>query len=169
MFFWDPTYLMVLPALLLAFWAQSRVSKNYKKYKQVANRRGMTGVATARWILDQNNLQNVSIEMSKGRLSDHYDPRSKTVRLSPDNYNGASLAAVAIAAHECGHAIQDAREYTPLRLRTAILPVANIGSWAAFPLFIAGFIFQWTGLIQLGIAFFCHGGPLSGDNITRRV
>ena len=154
MFFWDPTFILLIPALLLGLYAQAKVRSNFKKYSAVANSQGLDGARTARLILDQNQLQNVGVEKVAGKLSDHYDPKAKMVRLSKSNFSGKSIASVAIAAHECGHAIQDSKEYIPLKFRTALLPVANIGSWAFFPLFILGMLFSMTGLLQLGIIFF---------------
>lgn len=154
MFFWDPTIVLLIPALLLALYAQFKVKANFRKYKKIGNREQISGAKMARWILDKHDLQNVAVVMTKGRLSDHYDPRSKTVALSPDCYQGTSIASVAVAAHECGHAIQDSLDYIPLKFRTAILPAANIGSWAAFPLFLIGFLFSIFSLVKLGILFF---------------
>lgn len=154
MFFWDPTMVLLIPALLLAFYAQFKVKANFRKYKKIGNRQQISGAKIARRILDKYDLQNVAVEMVQGNLSDHYDPRSKTVALSPESYQGTSIASMAVAAHECGHAIQDSLDYAPLKFRTAILPVANIGSRAAFPLFLIGFFFSIFSLVKLGIIFF---------------
>jgi len=152
--FLDPTFLLLIPALALAFFAHLRVRSAFKKYSQIPNRRGMTGYQAARRILEMNNLHDVNVEEVQGTLSDHYDPRDRTVRLSTDNYRGASLAALSVAAHEVGHAIQHATGYSPLKIRHSILPVTNLGSWAAFPLFMIGFLFRSPLMMDLGILFF---------------
>ena len=154
MFFWDPTMILLIPALILAFYAQFKVRSAYKKFSQVRNMRGMTGYQAAMHILQMNNLSEVNVEEVPGQLSDHYDPRDKTVRLSSENFRGASVAAVSIAAHEVGHAIQDAVGYAPLKFRHSILPMTNIGSWVALPLFFAGFIFGNSLLVDIGIILF---------------
>lgn len=140
--------------MLLAFWAQYRVSSTFKKYSQIRTSSYRTGAQVARALLDANGLFHVPVEASHGHLSDHYDPRSRAVRLSPDVYQGASVASLGVAAHEVGHAIQHAQNYAPLTLRHTFVPVANIGSTLAFPLLIGGFIFNFAGLILLGIVFF---------------
>jgi len=154
MFLFHPTTLLLIPAFLLAFYAQYKVKKAYKKYSAVGNAKRINGHDAAVYLLQQNGLTDVAVEEVGGELSDHYDPRDKTVRLSAANFQGSSLAAVSIAAHEVGHAIQHAKGYKPLEVRAAILPVTNIGSMLAFPLIFAGFFFQATSLVTLGIAFF---------------
>jgi Zn-dependent membrane protease YugP len=160
MFFYDPTWLLLIPALLLALWAQSRVKTTYARYSQVASAAGVPGARVARELLDRNGLHEVRVEEVTGQLSDHYDPRSRTVRLSSDNYHQPSLAALAVAAHECGHAVQHARSYAPLAFRTGLFPVASLGSSLAIPLIIIGFLFGSGGaggsllLMDLGIVFF---------------
>ncbi len=155
MFLYDPTYLLLIPAIILAMWSQSRVKSTYAKYSRIRSQRGLSGAQVAERILRDNGIHNVRVEETQGVLSDHYDPTTRTVRLSPHNYRADSLAAVAVAAHECGHAIQHARAYSPLALRSAILPVANIGSspliWV---LVMAGFLFSFPALIDAGIVFF---------------
>jgi Zn-dependent membrane protease YugP len=152
--FWDPTMILLIPAIILAIWAQMRVSSTYNKYSKVPAASGITGAQAAKSILEQNGVYNVGVESVEGRLSDHYDPRSKTVRLSTDNYRGRSLSAIAIAAHEVGHAIQDNNDYVPLKIRHSILPATNIGSWAAFPLFIIGMFLNTPFLMDVGIILF---------------
>lgn len=148
----DLSYLMiVVPALLLGLWAQSRVQSTYNRYSQVYSSRGYTGAQAARYILDQNGLADVVIERISGNLTDHYDPRSNVVRLSDGVYSSPSIAAVGIAAHECGHAVQHATHYTPLKLRNAIIPITNIGSKAAVPLILVGMIFSLYPLVMIGI------------------
>jgi Zn-dependent membrane protease YugP len=154
MFFWDPTMILLIPALILAFYAQYKVRSAFRKFSQVRNMRGMTGYQAAKHILHMNNLSDVGVEEVAGSLSDHYDPRDKTVRLSSENFHGASLAAVSIAAHEVGHAIQHAVGYAPLQIRHSILPMTNIGSRAAFPLFIIGFLFGSPLFVDIGIVLF---------------
>lgn len=154
MFFWDPTFILLIPALMLAFYAQMRVKKAFREQSQVRNAYGLTGYQAALELLRLNGIADVEVEEVKGSLSDHYDPRSKKVRLSSDNYRNASLAAVSVAAHEVGHAIQHANGYFPLRIRHSILPVTSIGSWLAFPLFLIGFLFQTPLLMDIGILFF---------------
>ncbi len=153
-FLWDPTMILLIPAILLAIWAQMRVSSVYSKYSRISSVREITGAKVAKFLLEYNSVYDVKIEAVEGKLSDHYDPRSKTVRLSTDNFRGRSLSAVAVAAHEVGHAIQDYTGYIPLRLRHSILPATNIGSWAAFPLFFIGFLFNTPLLMDVGIILF---------------
>lgn len=154
MFFFDPTMVILIPALILAFWANSLVKTNYRKYKQVKNNIGMTGGDVALHILQKNGIFDVPVIAVEGELTDHYEPRKREVRLSKDIYYGESVSAVAIAAHEVGHALQHANSYVPLQVRHAIFPVARLGSSAAFPLFFIGFIFSTPMLMNLGIAFF---------------
>jgi len=151
--FFDPVYfLFVAPAILLALWAQFRVQANYAAAQQVPA--PLSGAAAARHVLDSAGLHDVGIEMIPGQLSDHYDPRDKVLRLSQDVYQNRSLAAVGIAAHEAGHAIQDAHQYVPLVVRNAAVPVANFGSGFSVLLLILGFVLQAGALIWAGIALF---------------
>ncbi len=153
-FIFDPTFLLLVPALILAVWAQSKVKSAFSRYSSVNARRGVTASDAVRTILDSNGLQNVSVERIRGSLTDHYDPRSKVLRLSDSVIDSRSIAAIGVAAHEAGHAIQDARGYVPLRLRNAFVPVAGIGSSMALPLFFIGFLFGTPLLMDLGIIFF---------------
>jgi hypothetical protein len=146
--------ILLIPAIILAIWAQMRVSSTYAKYSKILSARGTTGAETAKFLLEHNGLHDIKIEEVEGKLSDHYDPRSKTVRLSIDNYKGRSLSAVAVAAHEVGHAVQHGTGYVPLKIRHSILPATNLGSWAAFPLFIIGFLFNTPLLMDIGIILF---------------
>ncbi|SEP67481.1 zinc metallopeptidase [Piscibacillus halophilus] len=139
--------------LILPLWAQSKVKNTYKKYMKVPNSSGMSGADVARRILQENGIYDVRVEETKGFLSDHYDPRKKVVRLSSHNYHQHSKAAAAIAAHEVGHAIQDAEEYAFLRFRHALVPVASLGSNMSFFLILAGIILGATGLVGIGIVF----------------
>ena len=155
MFFWgDPTFILLIPVLILAFYAQAKVSGNYKKYMQVLSSVNMTGEEVARTILERNGLVNVKIVPTEGYLSDHYDPRISEVHLSKEVFYGRSISSLSIAAHECGHALQHASGYSGILIRASILPIANIGSWLAFPLFLAGLFFSITGLMDLGIILF---------------
>ncbi|WP_170007457.1 zinc metallopeptidase [Bacillus fonticola] len=140
--------------LIVPLWANMRVKNTYKKYSKVASSSGLTGYEVARKILNDNGLYDVQIEETRGKLSDHYDPRSKVVRLSSGNYHGRSVAAAAISAHEVGHAIQDAERYAFLRFRHTLVPVANLGSNFSMILIIAGMLFSATNLLLLGIIFF---------------
>ncbi|MCK5032569.1 MAG: zinc metallopeptidase [Calditrichia bacterium] len=153
-FMFDSTMILLLPAIALAIWAQIRVKSAFKKYSKINSSQGYTGVKVAEYLLQQNGITDVQVESVEGTLSDHYDPRTKKVRLSANNYKGSSLAALAVSAHEVGHAIQHNKGYVPLQIRHSILPVTNIGSWAAFPLFFIGFFFQYPMLMDLGIIFF---------------
>lgn len=154
MWFWDPTMILLIPALILAVYAQTKVKSTYAKYNKIKNFRGLSGYQAAREILKINGIHDVEVEETEGVLSDHYDPRVKKVRLSTGNYRGTSLASVAVAAHECGHVIQHHTGYIPLQLRHAILPVTNFGSWLAFPLFILGLFLRTPFLMDLGILFY---------------
>lgn len=154
---WDPTFVILLPAVLLALYAQIRVTTAYNRYSQVPIHNGMTGAQVAEEILRRNGLSGVQVERIDGMLSDHYDPRTRVLRLSSGVHDGASVASAGVAAHETGHALQHAQEYAPLALRSAIVPVSQFGSWLAWPIFLIGFIFpsslSWT-LMQLGILIF---------------
>lgn len=154
MFFWDPTYIIVLPALLLAIYAQFRVQSTYRRFSQVPISNGLTGAQVAQEILRRNGLSDVEIDRTDGVLSDHYDPRNRTLSLSPDVHDGVSVAAAGVAAHETGHAIQHARGYAPLALRSAMVPTVQFGSWLAWPIFIIGFLFHSGTMLQLGILIF---------------
>jgi len=154
MFFWDPTYVIVLPAILLALYAQFRVQSTYARYSQIPIQNGLTGAQVAGEILRRNGLSSVQIERIDGMLSDNYDPRTRVLRLSTDVHDGVSVASAGVAAHETGHAIQDARHYAPLGLRSAMVPVTQYGSWLAFPIFILGFFFHSGTMMQFGILIF---------------
>ncbi|KAB7672943.1 zinc metallopeptidase [Bacillus sp. B1-b2] len=143
--------------LLVPLWAQMKVKSAYKKYSKVSTSSQMTGREVARRILDSNGLYDVSIEETRGVLSDHYDPRSKVVRLSSNNYHGHSVAAAAIAAHEVGHAIQDQQSYSFLKFRSALVPVASFGSNASWIFILLGMFTQLSGLLLLGIVLMAAG------------
>lgn len=154
-FMFDPMYFVfLLPGLIFMLWAQSKVRGTYAKYSQVSNMAGVSGAQAARLVLDRNGLQGVAIEPVAGELSDHYDPRKRVLRLSEGVYNRRSVAAVAIAAHEAGHAIQHAQSYAPLKARTAIVPAVNIGSNLGFIVLIIGVIAGSMTLGWVGVALF---------------
>ncbi|MBN1574031.1 MAG: zinc metallopeptidase [Deltaproteobacteria bacterium] len=161
MLYFDPIYfIMVGPALLLSVYASLKVKRAFGKYSKVATASGLTGAQAAANMLRREGLNDVEIEETKGFLSDHYDPRTKTLRLSPDVYSGRSVASVGVAAHEAGHALQDAHGYTPLKFRSAIVPMASIGSKLAWPLLIIGGIIMYAGsvfglvMVKVGIILF---------------
>ena len=155
MFFDSYYFLLVVPAMLLAFWAQGRVNSTFRRFSQQAVRSGMTGADAAEAVLRQNGVSGVRIEPVEGELTDHYDPRENVIRLSRPVYGASTVAAVGVAAHEAGHAVQYAVGYGPIRLRTAIIPVTRFGSALAMPLVIAGLIFSYEPLFAAGILFFC--------------
>ena len=139
--------------IIIPIYAQMKVKSAYKKYSQVPASNGYTGAEVARKILDENGLYNVRVEETSGVLSDHYDPTSKVVRLSSSNYHGHSLAGTAVAAHEVGHAIQDKEDYSPMRIRHKLVPVANIGSNFSWILILAGLLLGMTNLAWVGVLF----------------
>ena len=149
---WDPTYWLVLIGALLCLGASALVNSTMRKYSRVCNSYGITGAEAARRILNQEGLYNVQIECLSNGSGDHYDPRTNTVRLSYDNFTQASVTAVGVAAHECGHAIQHAKGYAPLSIRSALVPVVNIGSTLGLPIILLGVLFGYSQtLIQIGI------------------
>ena len=153
-FYFDPTMLIVLPGLLLALWAQFRVQSTYAKYSRVRSVRGRTAAEVARQILDDHGLGYVQVDRIGGKLTDNYDPRSNIVHLSQEVYGSSSIAAIGVAAHECGHAVQHAEEYGPLKLRSAIIPITNLGSSLSIPLFLIGLLFNFSILMNIGILLF---------------
>ena len=145
--FWgDWTVLVLIPAMIFAFWAQINVQMTFSRFKQVRNRRRLTAADVARRILDANGLNYVQIQRVSGELTDHYDPRAQVVRLSDSVYDSTSVAAIGVAAHEVGHACQHAEDYVPLRIRSAIIPMTRIGSMLAMPVFILGLLFAQLSL-----------------------
>lgn len=156
-YYYDPTYSLVLIGLLLCLAASARVRSTYAKYGRVRSRSGLTGREAAERILRSAGIYDVRIEHVSGNLTDHFDPRNRVLRLSDATYQSASVVAVGVAAHECGHAIQHSRGYAPLKLRSAIVPVANFGSAIAWPLILLGLLFNSRSsylLIQIGILAF---------------
>ncbi|HMP89642.1 MAG TPA: zinc metallopeptidase [Kiritimatiellia bacterium] len=153
--FIDPTYfLFALPGLILAMLATMKVKSTFHKYSRYASSSGLTGAQAARRVLQAEGVYDVKIEMSQGFLSDHYDPRNNTLRLSPDVYNSPSLAAIGVACHEAGHALQKAHDYAPLTMRSTLVPLTSFGSQLAMPVFVIGMIAGMPFLINLGIWLF---------------
>ncbi len=152
----DWTYLMVLVGAILSMAASAKVNSTFQKYARVRSMAGITGAQAARKILDKNGLYEIPIEHVRGNLSDHYDPASRVLRLSDSTYNSTSVAAIGVAAHECGHALQHKEGYGPLKLRTAIVPAANLGSRLGLPIILLGVIFGGGGslLVNIGIWVF---------------
>lgn len=155
-YYFDPTWILVIIGAILSMAASAKVNSTFSKYSKVRSMTGMTGAEAAQRLLNSQGIYDVQVRSVRGSLTDHYDPRTKTVNLSESVYGATSVAAIGVAAHECGHAIQDNVGYVPLRLRGAIVPVANIGSQAAFPLIILGVIIGGMGspLVKIGLILF---------------
>lgn len=153
--YWDSTIIILIPAIIFSIAAQIMVKSAFSKYSKVRNSRGLTGADAAREILDRNGLTNVRIEHISGSLTDHYDPKANVIRLSDDVYGSATVAAVGVAAHEAGHAVQYAEGYYPIKIRNAIIPVTRFGSSLSTPLVILGLVLSWDFLITAGILLFC--------------
>lgn len=154
----DPTYILVLIGVLISLWASARVKSTYSKYSRVRSMSGFTGAQVAEKILQVNGIYDVRVEHVSGELTDHYDPKNRVLRLSDVVYGSTSVAALGVAAHECGHAVQDDKNYFPLRFRNALVPVANFGTQAAWPIILIGLIFTSSSfLINLGILLFSLG------------
>lgn len=155
-YYFDPTWILVIIGAVLSMAASARVNSTFSKYSKIRSMTGMTGAQAASRLLNSQGIYDVQVREVRGQLTDHYDPRTKTVNLSESVYGSTSVAAIGVAAHECGHAMQDNTGYVPLRLRGAIVPVANIGSHAAFPLIILGVIIGGMGspLVNIGLILF---------------
>ena len=153
-FYYDWTVLIVLPALIISVWAQIKVSTTYNRCSRISTRSGLTGAAAARKILDAHGLYDVQIEHVQGHLTDHYDPTANVIRLSDSVYDAPTAAAVGVAAHEAGHAVQYAENYFPIRVRSAIIPVTRFGSMLSIPIFMIGLIFASDLLLLLGIVLY---------------
>lgn len=193
---WDPTMIILIPAIIVSLWAQMKVQGAFSKYSRVMSSSGLNGAAVARQLLNKSGIHDVEVEMIGGNLTDHYDPRQKKLRLSQQVYGSSSLAALGVAAHETGHAIQHHTGYFPLEFRNNLVPVASIGSNLAFPLLLLGIILGMPGLARLGVYAFTlvvlfqlvtlpvefnassravalleHGGFISGHEVgaTRKV
>ena len=154
MFYFDSTLILLLPGLFLGLWAQFKVRSAYEKYAKVRTRRGVPASELVRYLLQKNGMNDIAVAQVAGSLTDHFDPKTDTLRLSEEVYGSDSVSAVGIAAHEAGHALQKIEGYGPLALRTAIVPVVNIGSYLSWPLFIAGLAFSFDPLVTAGIAVF---------------
>ena len=152
----DPTIFLVLIGVLLSLWAQNRVNSTFARYSRVRSFSGMTGAEAARRLLNVQGIYDVTVQPVSGKLTDHYDPRTKVVKLSDSVYNATSVAAIGVAAHECGHAMQHNEGYGPLRFRSALVPVANFGSQLSWPMILLGILFGGLGspLVQVGILMF---------------
>jgi hypothetical protein len=150
MFFSPLFWILAIPGLLLGLWAQSRVKSNFNKYGKVRTLRNVSGAQVARDLLDAQGLYDVAVEETQGMLSDHYDPRTRVLRLSPEVYRTPSVAAAGIAAHEMGHALQHAKGYAPLQLRSTLVPATQFGSNLAPMIFMGGFLLQWLGAASIG-------------------
>lgn len=154
MYYFDPTYIFIIIGAVICMIASANVNRTFKKYSKRSNSRGMTGEQVALQILREAGIQDVSIECVSGDLTDHYDPRNKVLRLSDSVYGSTSVAAIGVAAHECGHAIQHQVGYVPIQIRNMIVPAVNIGSKLSWPIILMGFIFGITNLINIGIILF---------------
>ncbi len=146
--------ILVLPAVIFAMWAQSKVNTTFNKYSRVGARRGITGAMAAQAVLRANGVFGVGIEHVAGNLTDHYDPKTNTIRLSDSVFSSNSVAAIGVAAHEAGHAVQYAENYGPIRIRQAIIPVSQLGSTLSMPMILIGVILNSSTLLDLGIIFF---------------
>lgn len=166
-FYYDWTMILVIPGLLLGLYAQFKVKSTFDRYSRVRTKSGLTAEAAARMLLSRGGSANVIISRVNGSLTDHYDPSSKTLRLSDSVYGSDSVAAVGVAAHECGHALQEHDGYGLLKLRTALVPVVNIGSSLYLPIFMAGLLFSWEPLQMVGIL--CFGLTLLFSLVTLPV
>ena len=166
-FYYDWTMILVIPGLLLGLYAQFKVKSTFDRYSRVRTKSGLTAEAAARMLLSRGGSTNVTISRVNGSLTDHYDPSSKTLRLSDSVYGSDSVAAVGVAAHECGHALQEHDGYGLLKLRSALVPVVNIGSSLYLPIFMAGLLFSWEPLQMVGIL--CFGLTLLFSLVTLPV
>lgn len=152
--YFDPTMILLIPAIIISFWAQTKVNSAYSKYSKVRTINGYNGEQVARMMLDEAGLWDVKIEMINTKLGDHYDPSSRVLRLSPEVYNGGTISSAGIAAHEVGHAIQHQQGYKPLAIRNSIVPIVNVSSNISWILFFIGIIMGFKGLTTLGIILF---------------
>lgn len=154
--YFDPTIILVVIGVVLSLWAQGRVTSTFSKYSKVRSRTGMTGAEAAKRLLHAQGIYDVTVRQVSGNLTDHFDPRTKTVNLSQSVYNATSVAAIGVAAHECGHAMQYDEGYGPLRFRSALVPAANFGSKISWPMILLGVMFGGLGspLVQIGILMF---------------
>lgn len=165
--YYDPTYILVIIAAVISMIASARVKSTYARYAQVASASGMTGAECAMKILHENGINDVTVQHVAGNLTDHYDPRTKTVNLSDTVYGSTSVAAVGVAAHECGHVMQHHTNYVPLSIRTAIVPVANFGSMASWPIILIGLFMGLPFLVEIGV--FVYVGVVLFQMVTLPV
>ncbi|MGH4138070.1 zinc metallopeptidase [Clostridium sp.] len=154
MFFYDSTMLILLPAIIISALAQLKIKSSFSKYSKVNSANGYTGAKVARMLLDDGGLFDIPVELVRGKLTDHYDPSKRVMRLSQEVYNGTSVASIGVAAHETGHALQDKEHYAPLKIRNAIVPAVNFSSNASWVLFLIGIILSIQSLIYVGIILF---------------
>lgn len=152
--FFDRSFVLLIPAIIISIWAQSKISSTFDKYSRIRNTKGYTGADVARIILDANGLNYVPIEVIPGKLTDHYDPRNKVMRLSPDVFHSNSVAAIGVAAHESGHAIQHKEHYSPLEIRNFIVPAVNFSSNASWIILLLGMFLGSPYIIRFGIILF---------------
>lgn len=153
-FFFDPTMIIIIPALLIAVYAQYKVKSTFNQYSEIYSESGLTGAEAARKIMQNKNIKGVNIKKTSGNLTDHYDPKNKVLNLSQNVYSSSSIAAIGVAAHEAGHALQDAEAYKPLSLRASLVPAANLGSSLGLPMAIFGFFIRADFLILTGFVLF---------------
>lgn len=153
-YYYDPTYVLVIIGAVICMIASANVNRTFNKYSHVGNSRHLTAEQVAQQILREAGLTNIPIERVSGNLTDHYDPRGKVLRLSDNVYGSTSVAAVGVAAHECGHAIQDQVDYVPIRIRNSIVPVVNLGSKLSWPIILLGIVFDMANLLNIGILLF---------------
>ncbi len=155
-YYFDPTYILVIIGVIISLLASAKVKSTFAKYSNVRSMSGLTGAQAAERILRNAGIFDVSVQRISGHLTDHYDPKNKVLRLSDSVFGNTSVSAIGVAAHECGHAIQHNKEYAPLKIRTALVPVANFGATLSWPLILIGVLFSWSQtLITLGIVLFC--------------
>lgn len=155
-YYFDPTYILVIIGVVISLLASAKVKSTFAKYSNVRSMSGLTGAQAAERILRNAGIFDVSVQRISGHLTDHYDPKNKVLRLSDSVFGNTSVSAIGVAAHECGHAIQHNKEYAPLKIRTALVPVANFGETLSWPLILIGVLFSWSQtLITLGIVLFC--------------
>ncbi len=155
-YYFDPTYILIIIGVVLSLLASAKVKTTFAKYSNVRSMSGLTGAQAAESILRNAGIYDVSVQRISGNLTDHYDPKNKVLRLSDSVFANTSVAAIGVAAHECGHAIQHSKEYAPLKIRTALVPIANFGATLSWPLILVGVLLSWSQpLITLGIALFC--------------
>lgn len=170
MFYFDNTYILVIIGAVICMLASSKVNSTFNKYSRVRCHSGMTGREAAVRILQMNGLNDITVQRVGGNLTDHYDPRTRTVNLSDSTFNSASVAAIGVAAHECGHALQHAKGYVPLSLRSALVPVANLGSMAAWPLIIIGlFMRSSTSMFFINLGILCFSASVLFQLVTLPV